>query len=96
MDSDTGPANNDPEPMPNRYIAVQRFSATWDTPNSRLASLLAGESAEPANPWVNIKSDKIATFFDLDGNDQFRGSMGSVFPVVLTQIRPSSASGKDG
>lgn len=96
MDSDIGPANNDPEPMPNRYIAVQEFSATLETPNSRLACLLAAESAEPAHPWVNIKSDKIAMFLVLESNGQFRGSIGSVSPVVLTQIRQFSASAKDG
>jgi len=93
-DSDIGPANRDPEPMPNKYIAVERFSATWDTPNSRLASSLAGESAEPAHAWVNIKSDNIAMFLDLDASDQFFGSMGSVSPVVLTQMCSFSVSVK--
>jgi hypothetical protein len=71
IDSDNGPANRDPEPIPKRYIAVARFSATWDTPNSRLTCSLAGESADPAHAWVKIKSDKIAMFLDLDSNGQF-------------------------
>lgn len=86
--SDNGPAKKEPEPIPNRYIAVDRSWAVWDTPNSRLARSLAGESAEPAHPCVNIRNTRIPMFLDLDSSVQFLGSSGSASPLVFTQIQP--------
>src|SRR3569833_2005735 len=87
--SERGPPRSEPDPMPNRYKAVDKFSVTFEILNSWLACALAMDSAAPAQACVKTRSERTAMFLHRAANGQFLGSIGSSSEEPTTHIEVS-------
>ena len=76
--------------MPNRYIAVERSSATGLTWYRMLAFMLTKESVEPAHACVKTSMESMSIVLARLRSGQLCGSIGSSPPSSSTMVFPSS------